>query len=211
VDVGTRALAAERALEATAFEMRRARFEREHAGSAGAGATHGPPGRAGDQDLRRAFAGLYASPDRALDRFQSIEAARGGPHAIRILFDDPEQLGRVLGGAASRARGGDVHAHAVALAQSYLAGTGRSQSELDVARTEVGEAERAVTAGLARQRTAPNRGTALAAVRRVVADMAALELAGVRALLTVPERVLLRSVRQAAREVALGRSSDVER
>jgi len=212
VDAGTRALAAERALETTAREMRRARFEREPGRPGVAGAASGsPPDRAGDQDLRRAFAGMYASPDRALDRFQSIEAARGGPHAIRILFDDPEQLGRMRGGPASRARGGDIHAHAVALAQSYLAGTGRSQSELEVARTEVVEAERAVTAGLARQRTAPNRDAALAGVRRVMADMAALELAGVRALLTVPERVLLRSVRQAAREVALGRSSDVER
>ncbi len=212
VDVGARALAAERDFERLSLEIRGSRLQGEHgrAGVAGAPAPVGLPDPARDRDLREAFAGLYASPDRAIDRFKAIEAARGGQYAIRVLFTDPEQLGRVRAGTERSGPGGSAHAHAVALAHSYLAGSGRSPSELAVARSEVAEAERAVTAGLARQRAAPERAEARSALRGVLKKMTALELAGVRALLTVPERALVRTVRQMTREVALGRS-DVER
>ena len=207
---------AERDLRRTlSLGMQGARLQREQGRGravAGGAVSAGAPDRTRDQDLRRAFAGLYANADRAqvVDRFKAIEAARGGQHVIRVLFTDPEQLGRVRAGADLTGRGGSAHTHAVALAHSYLAGSGRSPSELDVARSEVAEAERAVTAGLARQRAVPERAEARSALRGVLNKMTALELAGIRAFLTVPERALVRTVRQMAREVALGRS-DVER
>lgn len=207
---GISALSAERDLEILSEALKGARKARGLS-PAGEHANRTQDAAPSLTQMRQTFAALYAEPERALERFEVVRAARGGVHAVRLLSSEPEELGAVRPDALEGRGLGTARMRAASTAQAHLEATSQLASERDLAHRELEHADRAAKIAAERRRQLPPRSVAHPALRRVVASLKTAEMAVLHPLLAIPERAVLRTVRQAAREVALGRSSDVER